>query len=227
MHLVLSGEGKTDIGRLSYASTEFIPASMYYLIDKIIEQVYDYSFCDFKNEMITFIPEPELTKLTKKLPVYTGKKGIKGTAYFRNNAIALAKKAKEISKELDDDVITILFRDADGTKSTIKGLWEDKVASIENGFKIGGFVRGVAMVPKPQSEAWLICALKNKSYEQCEKLENWSGNDKSEKNLKDELDASGISSDEINEMIQSGAIDIDKIDMPSFEYFTKRLRELL
>ena len=36
MHLVLSGEGKTDIGLFSYENGEFIPAPMYYIIDKII-----------------------------------------------------------------------------------------------------------------------------------------------------------------------------------------------
>jgi len=227
VHLVLSGEGSSDLGKLSYDTNEFIPASMYYLIDKIIEKVYDYSFCDFKNEMITFIPETELTKLTKRLPPYSGKKGLKGTAYFRNNAIALAKKAKEISKELDDEVIAILFRDADGTKSTIKGLWEDKVASIENGFKIGGFIKGVAMIPKPKSEAWLICALKDKPYQQCEKLEDWSGNDKATNNLKDKLESFGIELDIINKMIQDGRIDVEKIDMKSFKEFERKLKELL
>ena len=227
MHLVLSGEGNSDLGLFCTFNNEFIAGSMYYIVDKIIEKKYDFSYYDGKDELITFIPKVELTKLTKRLPPFTGKKGSKGTAYFRNNAIALAKIAKEKSKELDDEVIAILFRDSDGTGSTIDKLWEKKVHSIENGFNIEKFDRGVVMIPKPKSEAWLICALQNKPYENCQKLEERSGNDDSPNNLKDELERFGIEIETINEMIQDGRIDIEKIDMPSFEYFSKKLKELL
>jgi len=227
VHLVLSGEGNSDLGLFCQYQNEFIAGSMYFIIDKIIEQQYDFSYYTLKDEMITFIPKVELKKFTKKLPPFTGKKGSKGTAYFTNNAIALAKIANDKSEELNDDVIAILFRDSDGTNSTAKGMWEEKVASIENGFKMEKFTQGVAMVPKPKSEAWLICALKNKPYENCEELEERSGNDKSPNNLKDELDSFNISNDKINEMIQNGQIEIDKIDMPSFKYFSTKLKELL
>jgi len=218
VHLVLSGEGNSDLGLFSQYHNEFIAGSMYFIVDKIIEEKYDFSYYDVKDEMITFIPKVELTKFTRRLPPFTGKKGLKGTAYFTNNAIALGKIAKEKSKELDDEVIAILFRDSDGTSSTITGLWEEKVQSIEIGFKIEKFDRGVAMIPKPKSEAWLICALKNKPYENCHKLEDRSGNDDSPNNLKDELERFELSTDKINEMIQNGQIDIKKIKMPSFEH---------
>ena len=227
MHLVLSGEGNSDLGLFCSHNNEFIAGSMYFIVDKLIEKEHEFSYYSAKEEMITFIPKVELTKFTKRLPPFTGKKGLKGTAYFTNNAIALARIAKERAKELDDEVVAILFRDSDGTSSTSKGMWEDKVASVEMGFKIEKFDKGVAMIPKPKSEAWLICALKDKPYDSCQKLEDRSGNDDSPNSLKKELDGLGINSDKINEMIQSGAIDIDKIDMPSFEYFLKRLSELL
>ena len=231
MHLVLSGEGNSDIGKLSYASTEFIPASMYYLIDKIIEKKLKHSFYELTPELITFVPKTELIKkqsIYKRKTPFTSKKIKKGQALFLMNAMTLAKIAKDKSITLkDNDVIAILFRDSDGTKSTLKGMWEDKVESIENGFKMENFTKGVAMVPKPKSEAWLICALKDKPYKNCKKLEDRSGNDNSPNNLKDELKSFGLSNDEINEIIQNKKIDIDKIDMPSFEYFTNRLQELL
>jgi len=201
---------------------------MYYLIDKIIEKKLNYSFYGLTPELITFVPKAELTKIGNKLPPYTGKKIKKGQALFLINAITLAKIAKNKSKELsDDDVIAILFRDSDGTNSTAKDMWENKVESIENGFKMEKFIKGVAMIPKPKSEAWLICTLKKKPYENCHKLEDRSGNDKSSKNLKDELESFGIELETINEMIQDGRIDIDKIDMPSFKYFSEKLRNLL
>jgi hypothetical protein len=228
VHLVLSAEGSSDLGKLSYGSNAFVPASMYYLIDKIIEKKLGYSFYELTPELITFIPKVELVKIGKKLPPYTSKKIKKGQALFLVNSIALAKVAKKRAKELeDDDVIAILFRDSDGTNSTSKGMWEDKIESIENGFKMEKFTKGIAMIPKPKSEAWLICALKDKPYQQCKKLEDRSGNDDSPHNLKDELTGFDIELDVINEMIQDGRIEIEKIDMPSFRYFETKLKELL
>jgi len=228
VHLVLSGEGPSDLGLFSQFKNEFIAGSMYYIIDKLIEQKYEYSFYDNKKDTITFVPKIELKKISKKLPPYTGKKGLQGTGYFINNAIALAKIAKEKSQKLDDDeVIAILFRDSDGANSSDTTLWQDKVNSINQGFKIEKFDRGVAMVPKPKSEAWLICTLKEYPYHNCETLEERSGNDNSPNNLKDELAGYDISHAQINEMIQNGEIDINQIDMPSFLYFKDSLKELL
>ena len=184
------------------------------------------AFYAYKDTSITFIPKKSLTELTRKLPPYTGKKSLKGTAYFINNAIALSKIAKKRSKELEDEVIAILFRDSDGTNTSITNLWEEKVKSIENGFKIEKFDRGVAMVPKPKSEAWLICGLKNRPFQNCEKLEERSGNDDSPNSLKKEFETLE-NSETINEMIQDGRFEIDKIDMPSFEYFQNRLNSLI
>ncbi len=234
MHLVLSGEGNSDLGKISYASTEFIPASMYYLIDKIIEQKLSYSFYETCPDSITFIPKIKLGEIAKELKKgkklkipHTGKKSKKETAYFLVNAITLAYIAKEKSEKLADEVIAILFRDSDGTCSTSKGMWEDKVISIENGFKLGNFTKGIAMVPKPKSEAWLLCALKKTPYINCNTLENRSGNDNSENPLKEELEALSIEYSEINEMIKNGSIDITKIDMSSFKAFYTKLNALL
>ncbi len=161
------------------------------------------------------------------MPPYTSKKDGKGTGLFLVNAVALAKIAKEKSKELDEEVIAILFRDSDGTNSDNKSLWKDKLESINRGFQIESFSQGIAMIPKPKSESWLICALQKDKYQNCKKLENRSGNDNSPNNLKDELKSFGISDNEINNMIKDGRVDIDKIDMPSFIYFKNRLNELI
>lgn len=226
MHLVLSGEGSSDLGLFCNFKNMFIAGSMYYLVDKIVEQKFDYSFYEYKDTSITFIPKKSLTELTRKLPPYTGKKSLKETAYFINNAIALAKIAKKRSKEVEDEVIAILFRDSDGTNASIAKLWEEKVKSIEDGFKIEKFDRGVAMVPNPKSEAWLICGLKKSPFQNCKKLEERSGNDDSPNSLKKEFKTLK-NSEKINEMIQDGRFEIDKIDMPSFEYFQKRINYLL
>ena len=230
MHLVLSGEGNSDIGKLSYKIEEFIPAPMYYLIDKVIEQKLGFSFYELTPDLITFIPKNKLIDIQKKFISFPSKGKNKETALFFKNARTLAMIAREKAKELDDeDVIAILFRDSDGTVSTIKGMWDKKIQSIEKGFNFENFNRGVAMMPNPKSEVWLLCALKNK-YLNCSDLENRSGNDNSPNNLKDELEHFGISYEEtnkINDMIKDGSIDIDKIDMPSFRYFVDALNSLL
>ncbi|CAA6826524.1 MAG: Unknown protein, partial [uncultured Sulfurovum sp.] len=41
MHLVLSGEGNSDLGLFCQFNNEFIAGSMYFIVDKIIEQKYD------------------------------------------------------------------------------------------------------------------------------------------------------------------------------------------
>ena len=66
MHLVLSGEGNSDIGKLSYKREEFIPAPMYYLIDKIIETKLKYSFYELTPDLITFVPKTKLIEIQKK-----------------------------------------------------------------------------------------------------------------------------------------------------------------
>ena len=227
MHLLLSGEGSSDLGLFCQHNNQFIAGSMYYIVDKLIEQKLDLSYYDYKDDWITFIPKVELVKRSKKMSPYTSKKDGKGTGLFVVNAVALAQIAKEKSRELDEEVVAILFRDSDGTTSDSRNLWKNKLKSINRGFQIENFSQGVAMVPKPKSEAWLICALKNTPYQNCAKLENRSGNDKSPDNLKDELKSFGISNEEMNTMIQDGRIDFAKIDMPSFINFRNRLNELL
>ena len=73
MHLVLSGEGNSDIGKLSYNSNKFIPASMYYIIDKIIEQKLQYSVYELTPDLITFIPKAKLIEESKKFKSFSSR----------------------------------------------------------------------------------------------------------------------------------------------------------
>lgn len=86
------------------------------------------------------------------------------------------------------------------------------------------------MLPKPKSEAWLLCALKANPYQSCAALENESGNDASPNNLKGEL-AKVLGTDPHREILcdhfNAGRIDPHRIDMPSFYAFKTRLGEVL
>ncbi len=98
------------------------------------------------------------------------------------------------------------------------------------GFSDEGFEQGVPMIPKPKSEAWIICSVKNNPYQGCRTLEDRSGNDKSPNSLKGELAEilDGLPSrEQLCEMVSNGTIDSNRIDMPSFLAFKEALLDLL
>jgi hypothetical protein len=86
--------------------------------------------------------------------------------------------------------------------------------------------RGVPMIPKPKSEAWLICALKKQPYRNCSTLEGRSGNDNSPNSLKAELEqllGAAATRDLLVQIFAEGAIRAEKIDMFSFKAFAAAL----
>ena len=171
--LLVSGEGKTDLGELNYPYNDpanFKKGPMTCLAEKIIKQ------CTGETPHIELVAKTTLTQKAKnsrkmKLP---GKKSRKKTGYFYKNAYIFGQIALEKGED-----IAILFRDTDGTQSTSPSNWKERAESIHDGFKDSGFQNGVAMVPKPTSEAWILCCLQN--YKNCDKLEELSGNQSSSK----------------------------------------------
>ena len=243
MHLLLSGEGKSDMGLCSNGQNvcsleQYQPGAMAWFVDKLVEQFlvqfFDYPYSHLEYGGVTFVSESYLTEnklpAKKKSMSLRGKKKPVETQYYFQNARTLAAKAKSLSQELNDTVIAVLFRDADGTASAGRGHWQDKVHSMEKGFADESYADlGVAMIPKPKSEAWLLCALKAKPYQNCESLENESGNDKAphslKKQLSDALDAlnADCSVQTQISLINDGTIDITKINMTSFNVFKQKL----
>lgn len=235
MYFLLSGEGPTDMGLCADNMTtcegdHHQQGPMAIIISQIVEQRFGFSFID--NHYYGYVSKNDLVqrasrfKSQKKSPRLPGKKNPKETGYFYRNARALALCAKDKEAELHDDVIAVLFRDSDGTASADRGLWQNKWESIRKGFSDEGFDRGVPMIPKPKSEAWIICSVKENPYQGCGALENRSGNDKSPNSLKGEL--AGIlgdrpSREQLCEMVNKGTIDSNRIDMPSFLAFRQSL----
>lgn len=239
MYFLLSGEGPTDIGHCSdnknaCEGSSHLQGPMAIIVSQLVEQRLHFSFMN--TRYYGFVSKRELVrksaifKYQKKSLRLPGKKKPKETGYFYRNARALALCAKDKEAELKDEVIAVLFRDSDGTASADRGLWKNKWDSIIQGFSDEGFEHGVPMIPKPKSEAWIICSLKNNPYQGCEALENRSGNDKSPNSLKGELTAilDGLPSrEQLCEMVNNGAIDVNRIEMPSFLAFKKALFNLL
>lgn len=236
MIFVASGEGSSDIGACTNqtgrcSGTEFRAGPMAVILDKVVHSEINYSLLD--SAAMEFVSEMTLAGLSRELPMAlsAGKKRDYETAYHFKAARALARLAAERKAAEGCEVGAVLFRDADGTRSTERGLYEAKRKSIEDGFVAETFPHGVPMVPKPKSEAWLLCALKANPYQHCADLEeSLSGNDKSPNPAKAQLEARltqlGKEVTDLSEMVKDGAIAPERIDMPSFNRFRERLVEV-
>ncbi|MFK5947664.1 MAG: hypothetical protein QM500_02695 [Methylococcales bacterium] len=236
MHLLLSGEGRGDIGICSNDQgqcvyPEYQPGAMAYFVDKLVELFLGYDYSHIEYEGVTFVSEKYLVdnKLPprKKAMDLPGKKKATETQYYYQNARVLANKAKSLAIELNEKVVAVLFRDVDGTASAGRGHWKDKVNAMEKGFADEDYAElGVPMMPKPKSEVWLLCAVKNNPYQHCDSLENESGNDNAPNPLKSQLQNALDDNSSVQiqiDMIKEGAIDVTQIDMPSFNYFRNKL----
>ena len=239
MYFLFSGEGATDLGVSSGNSivsegSEYQYGPLTIFVDQIVEECCRFSLLE--SQHYGFISKQTLKqradelKANKKSPHLPGKKRGNETAYFFKNARIFARIAMDRQTQLNDIVIGILFRDSDGTASAGRGSWEDKRRSMESGFMAEGFQRGVPMIPKPKSEAWLICALQANPYQSCAVLESRSGNDNSPNSLKQELQrilGEPVTRDLLSRLVIDRRIDVRRIEMPSLKSFLRRLKEVI
>lgn len=236
MHLLLSGEGPGDIGTCYPAADhctaeQFRPGPMAWFVDQLVEEFQGYELSHLNSACVTFLAENYLSAhkpvRSGKSMSMPGKKKPKETRYYYANAQALAVAAKYKAAELNDTVIAVLFRDGDGTASAGRGQWRDKRQSMIDGFQAEAFELGVPMIPKPKSEAWLLCAVKENPYQHCNQLESESGNDRGVNPLKDQLEAAlaeANSTQQLNQRVISREIDTQRIDMDSFNEFKNALQ---
>jgi len=190
----------------------------------------EYSLADYPDSF-AYVSKTALCAQTKATPARLqptrGKKKGAETSYFYGNAMTLGRMALDLAVELGDSVIAIFFRDTDGTNSSPVGLWQDKWQSVCDGFKHSGFTRGVPMLPKPKSEAWLLCLAGVNPGGTCEALEKLPGNDDSPKSAKSLLDAAlgrHHSADELCDWLIEHPVDVHRINtMPSFKAFHQAL----
>lgn len=240
MILLLSGEGATDIGQSARGGSclgkEFQPGPMARLVEQLLESCLGYAILDHARQhdevMLYFVDKSDLGRRARTLKnpksqFLTGLESRTGTLFHRKSAYALALWAKEIEKEKNETVLAVFFRDSDGTQRCPRTNWHDKRDSIIQRFKQAEFNRGVPMIPKPKSEAWLLCALRH-NYQHCESLEDESGNDNSPNNLKRQLEyhlGCQATREYLNELIVNGRIIARQIKMPSFEVFIKSLMQ--
>jgi len=240
MMVVLSGEGKSDLGDCNNSQgqcqvPDFVHGPMTLLVDQILAQRLHYSMLEVTPAQYIYIRKSQLMALAaqrkagKESISLTGKKNGQDTGYFRINAWVLGKETLRLQQENGDQAIAILFRDCDDTNSTPAGLWDQKWKAMVEGFARSELGEcGVPMLPKPKSEAWLLCAAKAHPYQHCAALEDMSGNDKSPHALKDALDAAygrELSSAEQVDWLTEHGYDDEKAanQMPSLQKFKERL----
>jgi hypothetical protein len=236
MILLVTGEGSSDIG--ATASSE-VPASsanvkwgaMGRIIDRITEN--EWGFGPIDTGAMLFLSESELGRLTREIRggfALPDRDRGQETAYFFKNARAMARLARKIEQSEGAPVGAILFRDADGTNSDDRSQRADKVNSMRNGFLAESFEYGVPMVPQPKSEAWLICALQTQPYQNCKRFETLPGNDSSPNSAKKQLVTAQQGrtnrAADLADLVIEGAVDVQRIDMPSFNEFLERMREV-
>jgi len=239
MLFLFSGEGPTDCGVPMFSDRictgeNFQPGPMMVLASQIVEGMDGYSPLDSaccglvaRTEMNAVIDRHRHNWKSAKLP---GRRRAQDTQYFQRAARALARLAVRWSAENHDDVVAILFRDNDDHQSTPASLWTARKDAVYAGFKEEGFARGVAMIPRPTSEAWLLCALKERPYEQCEALEERSGSPNSKRPLKKELAeilGTEPTRELLCELVTAGKIDSGRIAMPSFTAFRELIEKAL
>jgi len=234
MRLVLSGEGPTDLGHESkrVGGLEFVPGPMAWVIDKLLERYHTghsmLATHQAGGDCVTHVRETDLAALGKRgSTLFPGFKFGKGTAFFTRNAQALGLFAKQTSVQKAQPVVAVLFRDSDGVRATPAGEWKAKVDSMHRGFALVECDTGVPMVPRPKSEAWLLCALRPPGYVNCAPLEGASGNDSSSNSLKKQLatlhGGADPTAEEQADWVMTGAVDPLRIDMPSFNAFKQAL----
>jgi len=236
MYFLFSGEGATDFGTPTFADTlcegdNYDRGPMAFVVDRIVHHRHSYSIIEAGN--CGFLSKQALAaraKLLKHPKMSMPRKDKeKETAYFFRNARALASYAKDKEKN-GDEVVAILFRDSDGNASSGRGEWDAKWNSMIDGFQAEGFSNGVPMLPKPTSEAWFLCALKNDPYQRCDSLEQRSPSPKAKVVLKKELDEilkHTSSHTDLCNHVKDGRIDALLINMPSFNKFRERLLEVI
>jgi hypothetical protein len=211
-----------------------VPGPMAWIVDKLLEKPdrLNYSILDLHangGNCVFFLSETELSTLKYPRPRFFPREfGTFGTQPFRANAYQLGKHALAVARERAAPVVAVLFRDSDGTNSAPKALWKVIFESIKAGLELAGLRSGVPMVPRPKSEAWMLCGLlrREDAGRDCIWLEEEPGNDASPKSLKASL-ARHLgyepTSEHQSELVSSGHIDPNQINLPSFLAFREEL----
>ncbi len=228
MLFVISGEGSSDLGT-KYPDGTLKKGAMTLILDRLCEINCGYA-PDY--ELLT---EGDVKRLRKRnlrdvRPRGDVSKEDTETLWLSSFCLAAYAKGK------GEGVALVCFKDSDGTNTSPHDKWARMVKAMYSGFNGAGFKWGVAMVPRPKSEAWLLAYYQRKDgvhheYDQCERFEEMSGNDGSPNSCKSLLKRfCSCNGDVYANVITKDAvetIDWNRVNMPSFTAFKKRFENVL
>ncbi|EHC05398.1 hypothetical protein Sbal625DRAFT_3091 [Shewanella baltica OS625] len=221
--ILVTGEGSSDMGGSnngqSISTGEFYnlgPMALLAvrLLQKIIPD-WNEDNIDFQspNNWMTCISGSELARQAKGVRKHRPSTKLKkGFVEHANRATTMAGYAKDNEHQL-----AFYFHDTD------KCDFDDLHQSIMLGFNGIEGVHGIPMIPKPTSEAWLICGQKQDPYAHCTALETeLSGNDAASddnapKKVLARLIGQEATTEQQYEMVTG--IDVTRINMPSYNQF--------
>lgn len=237
MRLLISGEGPSDIGTCNNAQgvctdAAFSPGPMAIWLKRLWEALLNYDLLAMP-EAVWFISEKALAQAAKqsggRMQPLRGKRRQVETALYYTNAKHLGLMARQLAADHADSVMAVLFRDADGTRSAPSQLWQAKWNSMVDGFADAAFDFGVPMLPKPKSEAWLLCAGQTARHSHAA-FEAISGNDDSPNSAKKQWNAlmgsAQTAAQEANWCAENPADWQNLLTMPSFKAFFDRFHEV-
>lgn len=221
--ILVTGEGSSDMGGSnngqSISTGEFYnlgPMALLAvrLLQKIIPD-WNEDNIDFQspNNWMTCISGSELARQAKGVRKHRPSTKLKkGFVEHANRSTTMAGYAKDNEHQL-----AFYFHDTD------KCDFDDLHQSIMLGFNGIEGVHGIPMIPKPTSEAWLICGQKQDPYAHCTALETeLSGNDAASddnapKKVLARLIGQEATTEQQYEMVTG--IDVTRINMPSYNQF--------
>lgn len=237
MHLIATGEGPTDIGASQNGlgvseGEDFLQGPMYALFIKLLDNFLP-DWNQGQDFTHTFIYRKELGQRAKasKVRLPSKDKAVKGHLEHAKRAAALAEFTKDNFPETWANSLSVYFHDCDGTRSELDRepeMQANRVKAVLSGFKAAEYEHGVAMIPKPTSESWIICSVKENPYCHCQNLEtDLSGNDCSADRAPKVVLGNAINNhdycrEDLSTLI--AAIDVDRLeDMPSFRQFKSNI----
>lgn len=236
MKLLISGEGPSDLGACNNAQGQcgdgdFNRGPMAVWLVRLWESLLNYKLLDTPGAVV-YVSERTLAQKGKHAPQrmkrQRGKKQEAETGLFFSNAQHLGLMAQQLAADCKTPVMAVLFRDADGTRSAPGKIWQTKWKSIVDGFASVAFEFGVPMLPKPKSEAWLLCAGQVGQHSHAH-LEDISGNDNAPNSAKYQWDAlmggHQTATDVAEWCVDHPADWQNLLTMPSFKAFYDRFHQ--
>ena len=238
--LLVFGEGPTDMGRSrnaqAYAHGDDLEVGpMLRLAHRLLgRHLPDWNADLFDLQQEHAIPSvlvapAEMKSLVKSSAIKLPSKKTKQGYLIHSKRGAVLGELAQQTGSLTEAQLAIYFHDTDGTNRDPHDP-HDLMQAVNEGFRAAGFAgQGVAMVPQPTSEAWLICSCKVEPYQHCTQLETQlSGNDRSPDRAPKKVLGRLLNNEEYHRgdlwPVVEG-IELDRLDMPTFNRFRDDLKQ--